>query len=129
MRATSINNKKLLQLTRKLRGLKSISGKVKRELVDEILKECDIIRRTDIENLICLKHATQLSGYKNASSLFRLAERGRLTVYSPCHKDYACLFDRKEIEKLVPPRPWGREIPKEAPSVTPEMAIAGLESP
>lgn len=67
------------------------------------------MRQADIENLICLKHATELSGYKHASSLFRLAEQGKLTVYSPCHKDYACLFDRKEIEKLVPQRAYRRK--------------------
>lgn len=101
MIVTSIDDKKLLQLTRKLRQLKTIPPNVKRELVDAILRECDIIRRADIENLICLKHATELAGYKHTSSLFRLAEQGRLAVFSPCHKDYACLFDRKEIEKLT----------------------------
>lgn len=113
MRVTSIDDKKLLQLTRKLRSLKSIPAKVRRELVDAILKECDVVRQADIENLICLKHATELSGYKHASSLFRLAEQGKLTVYSPCHKDYACLFDREEIEKLVPQRIRRVKLPSE----------------
>lgn len=98
MNVAAINEKKLKLLVRQLRTLNTIPAKLRREIVDALMKECDLVRRTDIENLICTSHALTLSGYKAKESLQSLAKRGVIHIYFPCHQGSTSYYDRKEIE-------------------------------
>ena len=78
--------------------------KVRRQLVEALLKECDVIVRTDIERLMCMPCAAKLTGMTRAG-LHRKANRD-LHIYRLCHKkerhakDKGAYLDRREVEAL-----------------------------
>lgn len=101
MNIAAIDQKKLKALVHQIRTLNTIPPKLRRELADEIMRQADIIKRTDFEHLMCQHHAQILSGYKSRESIVRLGRQGLITVYSPCHDGYGTLYDRREIEKIA----------------------------
>lgn len=78
--------------------------KVRRQLVEALLKECDIIVQTDIERLMCMPCAAKLAGMTRAG-LHRKANRD-MHIYRLCHKkerspkDKGAYLDRREVEAL-----------------------------
>lgn len=98
MKVTSIDTNKLIELCNTVRNYKELPYRVRQQLVESLLKTADVIRQTDIENLVCMECAAKIRG-THRNTIFRMAQNGRIKTIKLCHKDY---FDREEI-KLLPP--------------------------
>lgn len=94
MRVASIDTAKLVELCNAVRKTTKMSAKERLTAVTAILKAADIVRQTDTEDLICLRCASALRGHAHESTIFRMGETGRLTIYSICHKNY---FSKSEV--------------------------------
>lgn len=102
MRVASIDRKKLDLLCNHIRGMAKLDIKVRRQLVEALLKECDVIVRTDIERLMCMPCAAKLAGVTR-KGMHMKANRD-LHIYRLCHKrerepkDKGAYVDRREVE-------------------------------
>jgi hypothetical protein len=99
MEVVAISTRQLIALANKLRNLKQVSARDRTAAVEVLLESAGILRRADTEHLCCLKCAA-LSSDRVESTIYRMGEDGRLTVFTICHKDY---FDKREVAQLVDP--------------------------
>jgi hypothetical protein len=74
-----------------------MSSKNRLAAVEAILRAADIIQEVDVESLICIKHAKLLKNYKWHSSVYWLAQKGKLRPFRVCCRDY---LSRRELESL-----------------------------
>ncbi len=98
MKLTSIAIDRLLATVELIRKSK-IDYKLKRELVDQIMKDCELIRRADMQHIVCIKHAKLIRGYASHASIYRAIPRLPVHVFKICCRDF---FDRRELEALPP---------------------------
>ena len=86
-----------------------MSPKERLAAVESILRAADIIQEVDVESLICIKHAKELKGYKWHSSVYWLAEKGKVRPFRVCCRDY---LSRRELESLPDAGPPAHLIPR-----------------
>jgi hypothetical protein len=102
-KAVAINEKRLVELCHQIRQLSQLTPTERRDTLEILLKEIDILRVAHVENLLCIRHTMELRKYKNHSSVYRIVERRNdLHVFKICCRDY---FSREELVKQPGIRP------------------------
>lgn len=97
-KAAEINDAALLELCRRIRKLKRLTMAERREAIEILLREIDIVRINTCENLICFKHVQELKGWSSRATLKRGTPRWGYSLYRVCCHTY---YDRKQIEKRL----------------------------
>jgi hypothetical protein len=95
--AAAIDEKRLKQLVTAIRRTTALSTKERLQMVEDVLRVADIISRTDVEQLVCVRHAKELKGYAFHSSVYWLAEKGKIRPYKICCREF---LSRSELESL-----------------------------
>src|SRR5258708_2528929 len=95
MTSTSIDLTKLNELIQALRQSK-LPPKERRKLIEEFLTVIDVIKRVDVEGLVCIKHVLDIRGWRNRSSVYRSADRLKLHHFQVCCREF---FSKEEIER------------------------------
>ena len=97
MLSASIDQTKLNALIVTLRQ-SSLPLKERLKLIEDFLRVTDIIRQRDTsEQLVCIKHALEVTGHANHSSLYRRGPRLGIKIFRVCCRDF---FDKAELETV-----------------------------
>jgi hypothetical protein len=97
-KSASIDEGKLKQIVLAVRRTAaSMSPKQRLVAVEAILRAADIIQEVDVEQLVCIRHAKELRKYRWHSSIYWLAEKGKIKPYRICCRDF---LSRRELESL-----------------------------
>lgn len=105
MNSAAIDDQKLIEFCQRIRQLPQLMPVEKREVLEILLREVDLVRQEDTEALLCVRHAIEARGYAHGlshSNLYRLISRESrsMKVYRICCRDY---FSRRELESQPPP--------------------------
>lgn len=68
-------------------------------IVEDLMRELQLVAKEHTEHLVCGTHATKLRGYTDSKTIRTIASRSNLHVYRICCKDF---YSRRELERMPP---------------------------
>ncbi len=101
MNVASLDTDLLSALCNAVRSFKDIPPKERAAFLEALLRQADVVRRCDIERLVCAACASKRRGHgsDHTSTMYRHGQRGRLRTYRLCHKMF---YDLSEVDALPP---------------------------